>query len=151
MTEAMREGLANEPVAVAAYSRVKDDKINIYPSGIVINPKCSWMAASPDRKVLDPSTIPPFGLLEIKCPDLSNKDIQDLQYLTMVNGNLCLKKNDNYYHQIQMQLAMSGLVWCDFFVWSTKATHLERIYFCRDSGQQTKDKADKFYFDYILF
>jgi len=124
--------------------------VNIYPSGIVVSPKVPWMAATPDRKVYDPSADPPFGLLEIKCPDLAQKDLKDLKYLQLKNGTLCVKRNDNYYHQVQMQLAMTGLMWCDFYVWSTTDTHLERIYFNAADWQTVKNKADKFYFDYIL-
>ncbi|XP_046567338.1 uncharacterized protein LOC124275736 [Haliotis rubra] len=151
LTEAMREGIANEPFAVEAYGKLKEGNVNIYPCGIVISPRAAWMAASPDRKVLDPSSNPPFGLLEVKCPDLRNKDLCDLQYLSLKdNGQLALKATCNYYHQIQMQLAMTGLKWCDFFVWSERQHHLERIDFCPESWQRVKDKADKFFFDYLL-
>ncbi|XP_067670628.1 uncharacterized protein [Haliotis asinina] len=147
----MREGVANEPVAVETYGTVKEGNVNIYPCGIVISPRAAWMAASPDRKVLDPRSNPPFGLLEVKCPDLRNKDLHDLPYLSRKdNGQLALKITSNYYHQIQMQLAVTGLKWCDLFVWSEMQHHLERIDFCPESWQSVKDKADKFYFDYIL-
>ena len=46
-----------------------DNNVNLYPSGVVVNPYSHWIAATPDRKVYCPARDPPFGLLEIKCPD----------------------------------------------------------------------------------
>ena len=37
-------------------------------SGLVINPVCSWLGASPDGVIHDPGCSDPNGLLEIKCP-----------------------------------------------------------------------------------
>lgn len=89
-----------------------DDTINSYPVGIIVNPYSYWLAATPDRKVYCPDRNPPYGLLEIKCPVVDN--ISDAKCLQFRDGQLSLKKNDNYYYQIQMQLAVTGLELCDF-------------------------------------
>ncbi|XP_060603836.1 uncharacterized protein LOC132756720 [Ruditapes philippinarum] len=70
-TEAMRKGLASEPAAANAYS-VQKSNVNIYPCGVVVNVWAPWLAASPDRKVYNTAMTPPFGLLEIKCPQVSS-------------------------------------------------------------------------------
>jgi hypothetical protein len=49
--------------------------------------------------------------------------------LHIQDGELKLKKNDNYHYQIQMQMAVSGLSWCVFFVWLENESHLETVYF----------------------
>ena len=67
-TAAMRQGLAFEPVAAEAYTRIKDYTLNLYPCGVVVNYWCPWLAASPDRKVYNPDMFPEYGLLKIKCP-----------------------------------------------------------------------------------
>ena len=42
---------------------------------------------------------------------------------------MCLKQEHPYNYQIQGQLAVSRLRWCDFFVWvGPQKTHLERIH-----------------------
>lgn len=104
-----------------------DDTVNLYPSGIVINPFSCWLAASPDRKVYCPDRNPPFGLLEIKCPVAER--LTDVKCLQNTNGTFSLKKNDNYYYQVQTQLAVTGLEWCDFYVWTENETHLETVAF----------------------
>ncbi|XP_028517845.1 uncharacterized protein LOC114576043 [Exaiptasia diaphana] len=81
-TEAMKHGVLCEPKAAKAYSEVMNNTVNILPCGIVINPWCPWLAASPDRKVYNPQRTNPFGLLEIKCPDVHS--VKDVQYLEQV-------------------------------------------------------------------
>ena len=65
-------------------------------------------------------------------------------------GRLNLKRNHNYYYQVLAQLAVSGLDWCDFFVWCSNDNHLETIYLNRDVWNAVKDKVDLFYFNHFL-
>ncbi|XP_025079814.1 uncharacterized protein LOC112555598 [Pomacea canaliculata] len=152
MTQAMKDGIKNEPLAAEAYSNMKGNTVNLYPAGIIIHPDAFWLAASPDRKVYDQSrTQDPFGLLEIKCPSMSTRrSLEELPYLEEVNGKLQLKRSDRYYYQIQMQLAVTGLEWCDFFVWSVDACHLETINFDQNFWNGVKNAVDTFFFTYHL-
>lgn len=131
---------------------MKGNTVNLYPAGIIIHPDAFWLAASPDRKVYDQSrTQDPFGLLEIKCPSMSTRrSLEELPYLEEVNGKLQLKRSDRYYYQIQMQLAVTGLEWCDFFVWSVDACHLETINFDQNFWNGVKNAVDTFFFTYHL-
>ena len=153
-TSAMQRGIECEPLAAASYVEIKNNNVNLYPCGVVVSPFCPWLAASPDRKVYDPTRNEPFGLLEIKCPNVSSVlEIKDGSLKrNKDSGLLALNHNHKYYHQIQMQLAVTGLPWCDLFVWAENDNdhHLETIRFDPDSWQQTKNKADCFYFDYFL-
>ncbi|XP_061190100.1 uncharacterized protein LOC133197943 isoform X2 [Saccostrea echinata] len=147
-TAAMKRGIECEDVAAQAYSEKMDNEVNIFPCGVIVNPYCHWLAATPDRKLYMPSRNPSYGLLEIKCPNTDN--LSKVKCLSDTNGQLKLKKNDNYYYQIQTQMAVTGLSWCDFFVWLENDAHLETIYFYEDFWQRTKDKLDSFFFDYYL-
>lgn len=148
-TLAMRQGLAFEPVAAEAYAQLKEYKLNMYPCGVVVNFWCPWLAASPDRKLYNPDMFPEFGLLEIKCPQVSS--VLECKYLSKdQDGFLKLKRNHAYYYQVLTQLAVTGLEWCDFFVWCAYDHHLETIYFNEDVWQQVKHKVDDFYFSYFL-
>ena len=119
------------------------------PCGIIISPCAPWMAVSPDRKIYNPNMSPPFGLLEIKCPQVTS--VLERDYLVKDDKDeLQLKRNHEYYTQIQMQLAVTGLKWCDFFVWCENDHHLETIAFDMNFWQLVKDKSDKFYFEYFL-
>nr|XP_022300975.1 uncharacterized protein LOC111109184 [Crassostrea virginica] len=145
---AMKRGIECEVVAAQAYSEKMDNNVNLYPSGVVVSPYSHWLAATPDRKVYCPSRDPPFGLLEIKCPDTD--DLSNVKCLREDNGQLRLKTNDNYYYQIQMQMAVTGLKWCDFYVWLDNDSHLETIDFDEEFWQKAKDKLDLFFLTYFL-
>jgi putative phage-type endonuclease len=148
-TAAMRQGIALEPTAANEYAKKNDNQINLYPCGLIICPKSPWLAASPDRKVYNPQRFPPFGLLEIKCPQVSS--VIECKYLIGNDaGQLKLKRNHNYYYQILTQLAVSGLDWCDLFVWCTGDSHQETIYLNRDIWNSVKNEIDMFYFDHFI-
>jgi hypothetical protein len=67
-----------------------------------------WIAASPDRKAYNPQRNPPFGLLEIKCPIVQH--INEVKCLKKdADGQMKLKRNDNYFYQIMTQMAVTGL------------------------------------------
>ena len=125
-----------------------NDAVNLYQCGVVVSPHAHWLAATPDRKVYCPQKNPMFGLLEIKCPDTDN--LHSLKYLKETDGEFELKKNHNYFFQVQMQLAVTGLEWCDFFVWLENDSHLETIHFDAVSWQSTKDKLDMFFYEHYL-
>lgn len=127
---------------------MQGDNVNVYPSGVVVSPYSPWLAASPDRKLYNPSMNPPYGLLEIKCPV---KPLAECSYLSRTaDGNWSLKTNHNYYFQIIMQMAVTGLKWCQFFVWHADGHHLECIRFDQDEWQEMKSKLDQFYFNHFL-
>ena len=80
-------------------------------------------------------------ILEIKCPAVleNNHPLQahiclNRQQLNnfccKVEGDeLVLKTNHKYYYQIQMQLEIYGLKWCDVIVWSKIGYITQRIVF----------------------
>ena len=148
-TPAMRHGIDSEPIAATAYGKIKDNSINLYPSGIIISPKAPWLSASPDRKVYDPSRTYPFCLLEIKCP-VVNSVIEASFLKRLPDNSLALKLNHTYYFQILAQLAITGLVWCDLLVWCENDYHLETIFFDMDKWHEVKDKVDQFFFNYFI-
>ena len=46
-----------------------------------------------------------------------------------------LKKNHNYYYQVQGQIAVLNMPWCDFVVWTTQDMHIERIFLMKPFGK----------------
>lgn len=145
---AMKRGVECESTAAQAYSQEMENRVNLYPCGVIVSPYCPWLAATPDRKVYCPSRNPPYGLLEIKCPNTD--DLQDVKCLKEENGGRKLKTTDNYHYQIQMQMAVTGLSWCDFYVWLENASHLETVWFDAEFWQGAKDKLDAFFLQYYL-
>ena len=150
-TAAMKRGLQMEPQAAKEYSTRHQDSVNINPCGVVVSLHSPWLAASPDRKVYMPSRDPPFGLLEIKCTE--SDVVTGVDYLKQDNqGVVALNKNHNHYFQVLTQLAVTGLDWCDFFVWcpASSTCHYETIWFDSDKWQDVKDKVDLFFLDHFL-
>lgn len=109
-TAAMKHGINTEEKEASAYADSGD--CNVFPAGIVVNPSCPYLAASPDRRVYDPSENNPWGLLEIKCP--VKDSISELSYLKCVMEFYKLKKTHSYYYQVML---LTGCEWVDFYVY----------------------------------
>ena len=146
-TEVMRYGLANEGSAAVTYAESKG--VNVRRSGFVINPGCPHLGASPDYIVFDPNeNDDPFGLMKAKC--LQCLSVRIAKCLRLVNGELKLRKTHEYYYQIQGQLGLTGMQWCDLMVLCKDDWHIERIYFDEEFFNSMCSNLDKFYFDFFL-
>ncbi|CAC5423118.1 unnamed protein product [Mytilus coruscus] len=124
------------------FEKVFKGDITVLPTGLTLYPHMSFLGASGDRKVLEGSEI---GVLEIKCPfscggaPINTMEIEDI--LNMNAANFCLewgptgsqlKRHHKYYAQVQGEMAIMGLPWCDFVVWTNASKNnifIERICF----------------------
>ena len=129
----------------------------LFPSGLIINPRSPWLGCSPDRKVYDSSAEEngylPFGLFETKVVKEGSTDFDGVPYIykNPVTKQLSLKRNHEYYYQVQCQLGLSGLEWNDFFSYINETTFFcERIYYDADFFQIAKDNVDAFFFNFYL-
>lgn len=141
-TAEMRRGSAMEFQAAKQYAQYCN--VNYSPCGLVIHPDAPWLGASPDGLVYDPRESPSFGLLEIKCPNV--KSYVDCKYLKLSNGNFKLWKSHAYYWQVQGQLLITGLTWCDFFVWAEEDFFVQRLEPDMEVQTTIRKKCDHFYF-----
>ncbi|KAL3992292.1 zygote arrest protein 1 [Sarotherodon galilaeus] len=141
-TGPMKRGLELEADAIWEYCQIK--RVNHYKCGFVVHPDAPWIGASPDGIIFDPLEQPPFGLVEMKCPNI--KSYVDAPYLKVSRGTLQLKPTHAYYWQVQGQLLTTGMRWCDFVVSSQEDVFIQRIQ--RDEGlmETMKPKIDMFYF-----
>ena len=142
-TPAMKRGIDLEPEVLNQYSDLCN--VNVFPSGFVVHPDASYLGASPDARVYDPTATPPFGLAEVKCPNVDS--IEQVKHVKFVNGKAKLKKNHKYYCQVQGQLAITGLLWCDFITSTKSDLTVERIWHDESLITAMKDKVDLFYFN----
>ncbi|KAJ3604159.1 hypothetical protein NHX12_028900 [Muraenolepis orangiensis] len=69
-TPAMKRGIDLEPEVLQQYSDMCN--VNVLPSGFVVHPDASYLGASPDAKIYDPTANPPIGLAEVKCPNVDS-------------------------------------------------------------------------------
>ena len=113
----MKRGIEMERRAAFIYAKKeKKGMANVYPFGLVINPKCPWLVSSPDRRVYDieapqNGSSDPFGLFESKVVQEGVTSFDAVSYLKRdpVTNKLSLKENDIYYLQVQCQLGTTGL------------------------------------------
>lgn len=112
-------------------------------SGFFIHPVYSFLGASPDGSVYDPSSQEPYGFLEIKCTFkyLPEEAATKSDFWCSVVGNtLKLKENHVYYSQVQGQMAVP---WCDFCTYTKKGLYVEQITFEEDMwGNDLSTKTD---------
>lgn len=162
---AVSHGIHNENEARKLYvkkmMRVLRHMTEVYHSGLIINPGVPYLGASPDGKVFDKSSEDMFGLIEIKCPyKFRNLNVRDavldsafcLEYVDSDSGPMLrLKRNHAYYFQVQGQMALSGLGWCDFVVYTFQSLFVERIMFdSRLWNEVMLPCLHKFYFNHAL-
>lgn len=133
---AVRHGKIMENIAFDQY--VKITNLRVKKCGIFVDSQRNYLAASPDGIAEDGSFI-----IEIKCPYLI-KDETQLKYL---DSYLKLKKNHNYYYQIQFQLHITRIKMCHFIVYSNTHSfiHIETIFYDEIFVKQCLLSIDEFY------
>lgn len=117
---------------------MQENKVNLFPSGLIINPKCPWLGCSPDRKVFDfvasQSGLDPLGLLKVKVVKEGQTNFDNVRYLSKnAQNEYSLKTTHEYCYQVKCQLGLTGLQWCDFFSYIDDSTFVcLRIYYDRE-------------------
>lgn len=122
----MKRGLDKEPAAVEEYCRLME--VNHYPCGFLIHPNAPWIGSSSDGIVFDPRGQPVFGLVEVKCPNVTS--YVDCPYIKIHDGTEMLRKSHLYFWQIQGQMLISGFDWCDFVVYAQEDRFVYYTYLC---------------------
>lgn len=145
-TADMRRGLDMEPAAVEEYCRARE--VNHYRCGFLIHPDAPWMGSSPDGIVYDPKGQSVHGLVEIKCPNVAS--YVDCPYIKISEGTHSLRKSHAYFWQIQGQMLISGLDWCDFVVYTQEDMFIQRIPRDDETIKTMKEKIDYFFFYFYI-
>ena len=124
-TAAMRYDIRHEQCAIDSYKnfyKLNGTEITVEPCGLFVDSSEPWLEASPDGIVFEGFQ---KGCLEVKCPFLcKQKSIADVRRentsfcIEDKDGKLSLSNSHAYYYQIQMQMHVAKLPWCDFVVWS---------------------------------
>lgn len=94
------------------------------------------------------------GILEIKCPFLiRNEDPKQaikIGKLSYCDKNGKLKTNSDYYFQIQGLLEITGRDWCDFFIFTKKGYHVQRISRNKEMWNDLYLKLKSFYYYFMV-
>ena len=137
-TKVMAWGLANESKAQRAcvqHCESLGQIVTVVPSGLSSH---SYLGASGDGWVCQEDAR--VGMLEVKRPFSIEKDMvtsihpgtlaeNPKFYLEMQAGRPTLKRLHKYYYQVQGELAITRMPWCDFVVWTEGGLFIERISF----------------------
>ena len=89
-----------------------------------------------EQYTYDPSNLKePYGFLEIKCP-YTCRNVTPMDacgksgfYCSTSGGSIILKETHSYYAQVQGQIAIGELPWCDFVEFTLKGFSVQRIAF----------------------
>ncbi|KAK3584344.1 hypothetical protein CHS0354_006335 [Potamilus streckersoni] len=143
--KATRWGCQHEKDALNAY-RSKlgpiHDTLTVVECGLIINPECPHIGASPDALVS--CNCCGEGTVEVKCPYcIRDTGIQNenVSYLDKDNR---LKTSHKYYYQVQTQIFLSEKKYCDFVIWTNKDISVERILPNPELWQDIKTKSTFF-------
>lgn len=153
-TAAMIYGKNNEDSAMKEYKQLVNPNWEIVKVGVIICLQQPWLSCSPDAILVYGNEVWQKRLIEIKCPyicrhipvwdaDLSKSNVP---YLKVDENGLHLSKTHSINIQVQLQMYVTNIQFCNLFVYSPKGSllltvqrdnqllnnlipHLEQFYF----------------------
>ena len=142
---AIQWGEKHEKEAVAEFKRENSNILVIDYLGMFQNHSHPWLASTPDALLCDKnrSANENWGTLEIKCPysciDKTPKSA------SCFDKNQKLKKNHQYYRQIQGQMGCIGVNWGILVIWTPNGIHQEEIKFDANEWSKNVEKLNLFW------
>ena len=151
-------GKKYEPVARQQYidsCKKSHRNFKVDTCGLYICDQYPFMGASPDGKVTCKCC--GVGLIEIKCsftyqnvePSEACKDDHYHLYLDE-NNDTRLKQTSPWYIQIQGQMGICKVLWCDFVFFTRKGIVIDRIEFDPEIYSEIVKKCNKFFEKYVI-
>uniref|UniRef100_A0A7M5VBF9 YqaJ viral recombinase domain-containing protein n=2 Tax=Clytia hemisphaerica TaxID=252671 RepID=A0A7M5VBF9_9CNID len=130
----------------------KHRKFEVKEAGLFLFEKHPFVGGSPDGLVS--CVCCGEGVLEIKCPFNVRDSVpshENVAYLVKndTTGLVNLKRNHNYFFQIQGQLGVTGRKYCDFFVYTRHGEYMERIKFEPTLWTEILDRLNCFWIDHF--
>ena len=125
-TPAIEWGLQNESVAIDKYRHHVSDhnSVSVDPCGLVIHPQYCYSAASPDSLVS--CACCGTGIVEVKCPYKHRcSTVAEYVYskdscFETETGDINLRACHAHYYQVQNQMQVRDVQFCDFVVCTFK-------------------------------
>ena len=135
---ALEWGREKEDVARQEYLSIVEgshQNLTVSQCGLVVSPAHPYLGASPDGLVSCHCC--GNGVLEIKCPykyrsqsPTDEEPLSDKEYCLTKSpstGAVNLSFHHKYYYQVQGQIALCKVDYCDFVCWTEKGAFIERI------------------------
>ena len=161
-TPAICYGRKHKKVAIGSYVKhqnMNGKVVSVESCGLFVDHSMPWLAASPDAIISDFSEpIHKRGCLEVKCPYVCETQTIENACKTVkgfclrtVEGQIQLSKSHLYYYQVQTQMRVTKVQWCDFVVWSPiDEPFVQRITYDATFMDHNLLKARVFYFKKFL-
>ena len=165
---AIRWGKDNEPLARKCYlenRQAAGEEMEFRPAGLSLLPEKSYLGASSDGRLncksVDTCCI---GCLEIKCPysikgsltitltpeEIADRHGKDFFMTRGEDGLLHLRTSHPYYAQVQGELAVHNVEWCDFVVYSNRTVVVDRILNDFSYWIKLNETLDNFYIEHVV-
>ena len=154
---ALHWGISNEAQARREYldsAKEHHSNLECSESGLHVNPRFPHLGATPDGVLMCDCC--GNGLIEIKCPykhrDKHPHDVSDPSFYIQKDENeeFHLHSDHGYYYQVQGQLAVCSMDYCDFVCWTPCGMHSERILSDPGFFRDLKPALDKFFISVLL-
>lgn len=118
---------------------VKPTGIWLFPNGI--------MAACPDALVFENEhDVNPVGIIKVKCPYFNPGEEHEWDNrLGYLDRNRKLKRDHDYYHEIQGALLAVDVQWCDLLIWTCPNLLIVKV--LKDDSWKTEyfPRLERFY------
>ena len=147
-------GCTHEHTARDAYVTLKKKEhqnFSVRSCGLFIHPSYPYLGASPDG-VISCTCCDGVAILEVKCPySCRDKSFAEAcsdsnSCLEMqLDGAMRLKTTHSYFYQVQAQIKLCDVVFCDFVMWNEKQLFVQRITPDNNFIQSAFDKATEFF------
>ena len=152
-TNATSWGCSHEQKALDIYSKHMSEhhtNFNIMPSGLFLSTEFPFIGATPDSMVSCDCC--GKGCVEVKCPychkdDTVEQACSDPKFCLQDNK---LKTSHPYYAQVQTQMNVCGVDYCDFFLYLEKECFLQRITRDTEIWKEYTQKAETVFRNGIL-
>ena len=161
--KACGHGIAHEKEALGKYIQRRSTEgvtVRVDDTALMIDEDRPWFGAKPDGIIRVKDSVLGDGVLEIKCPyvDKSTPDHvpQTIMELASVKKSFYLlsdgeiNKKHNCFYQIQAEIGVAKLKWCDFVVYykvddrDICDMEIRRVMFDRDVFDMIVRKAKEF-------
>lgn len=130
---ATKWGSEHEAAAIASYAeemRKNHTDFSHPKTGVYLSAKYPYIEANPDSCVS--CTCCGMGIVEVKCPYSLCKStipdgVKDPNYFCLeeIDGCLHFKRQHSYFFQVQTQMAVCGVSYCDFVAWNPTSLYIE--------------------------
>ena len=139
--------------------------MTVEPTGLYLLPEKSYLGASSDGKVfcsnLDTCCV---GCIEIKCPysidgcvtveldpdEIERKYGRNFFMHRGEDGFLHLPHTHPYFAQVQGEMAILNVEWCDFVVFSNDVVVVDRILADYDYWSELCETLEEFYVHHVI-